>query len=75
MTIPVAVFNLVLSKNSSILTAIKQSTNTQIDVDKHTRQSSNRVLTVRLECCTVCMSVFCSSACCVLALGFTGSTS
>ncbi len=47
MTVPVSVYNLVVGKNSGILASIKQATNTQIDADKHSRQSTNRVLTIR----------------------------
>ena len=47
VSVPVAVFNQVLGRNSCNLMTIRQATNTQIDVDKHTKQSANRLLTVR----------------------------
>lgn len=53
VSVPVALFSQVLSKNSSILTAIKQATNTQIDMDKHAKQSTHRVLTVRYDLAVV----------------------
>ena len=47
VTVPATVFSQVLGKGSCHLAAIRQATSTQIDVDKHSKQSPHRVLTVR----------------------------
>ena len=47
MSIPSALFPQIVGKNSCNLAAIRQATNTQIDIDRHSKQSPNRTITVR----------------------------
>ena len=47
VSIPSALFPQIVGKNSCNLAAIRQATSTQIDVDRHSKQSSNRTITVR----------------------------
>ena len=54
ITIPAMVFATVVGKNSSNLIAIRHATNTQIEVDKHSRQSPHRTITVRWAIYRVC---------------------
>ena len=46
--IPGSVFGQVVGKNSCNLNAVKQGTNTQIEIDKVSKQSATRTLTIRL---------------------------
>ena len=48
--IPGSVFGQVVGKNSCNLNAVKQGTNTQIEIDKVSKQSATRTLTIRLAC-------------------------
>ena len=48
MVIPSVIFLQVIGKGSCNISAIKLATNTQIEVDKHNKHGSNRVLTIRL---------------------------
>ena len=47
MSIPSALFPQIIGKNSCNLAAIRQATSTQIDIDRHGKQSPNRTITVR----------------------------
>ena len=47
VSIPSALFPQIVGKNSCNLAAIRQATSTQIDIDRHSKQSSNRTITVR----------------------------
>lgn len=56
MGIPSAVFPQIVGKNNCNLAAIRQATSTQIDIDRHSKQSSNRTVTVRYDN-TMCVHV------------------
>ena len=47
VSIPGILFPQIVGKNSCNLAAIRQATSTQIDIDRHGKQSSNRTITVR----------------------------
>ena len=47
VSVPAGVFGQIVGKNSCNLNAIKQGTNTQIEIDKVSKQVANRSLTVR----------------------------
>ena len=58
VVVPSAVFLQVIGKGSCNITAIKMATNTQIEVDKHNKHGSSRVLTIRLAGYTVRLCVY-----------------
>ena len=53
VSIPCVVFQQIIGKNSCNLAVIKQATSTQIEIDRHSKQSPNRTITVRYMLCRI----------------------